>query len=110
MSLYFEVITDREVILFKSQSAEAVELWMSRENHMTRVEYALTCLDPVDLPECDRDRTPMVDLLSCLNDGFRITVDGNEEDLLALAVEFFRRYANDFPSAILFYPPKAGKP
>ena len=106
MSLYFEVITDREVILFKSLSAEAVELWMSLENHMTRVEYALNYLDPVDLPDCDGERTPMVDLLSRLDDGFSITADGDEEYLLALADEFVRQHANDFPSSILFFPPK----
>jgi len=110
MSLYFEVITDREVILFKSQSAEAVELWMSIENHMSRVQYALNTLDPADIPDSYTDRTPMVDLLSCFGDGVSITVDGDEEELLALADEFLRHYANDFPSSILFYPPKARKP
>ena len=28
------------------------------------------------------------------------------EDLLALADDFLRQHANDFPSSILFYPPK----
>lgn len=106
LSLYFEVITDREVIIFKSRSAEAVELWMSFENHMARVEYALNCLDPADLPVCDSERTPMIDLLGRLDDGFSILTDGDEEDLLALADDFLRQHANDFPSSILFYPPK----
>jgi len=107
LSLYFEVITDREVILFKSQSAEAVELWMSIDYHMSRVQYALNSLDPADIPDSDTSRTVMVDLLGCFGDVVRFTMDGDEEELLALADEFLRQYANDFPSSIVFYPPKA---
>ena len=71
-----------------------------------KVEYALNCLDPGDLPVCDSERTPMIDLPCCLDGGFSILADGDEEDVLALADEFIRQHTNDFPSSILFYPPK----
>ena len=110
LSLYFEVITDRDVILFKSQSVEAVELWMSIENHMTRVEYALNSVDPGDLPVGGTERAPVIDLQIRLEDSISIPVDGDEENLLALAERFLRQHATDFQSSILFFPPKARKP
>jgi hypothetical protein len=106
MSLYFEVITDREVILFKSQSAEAVELWMSIENHMNRDDYALNSLDPADLPDSQGAYMPMVNLLDTFGDAVSIPVDCDEDDLLALAEAFLRQHGSDFPSSIIFYPPK----
>ena len=106
ISLYFEVITDREVIFFKSQSAEAVELWMSIENHMSRGDYALNCLDPADIPDSKTERIPMVNLLGCFGDAVSIPADCDDEDLLALAEAFLRQHGSDFPSSIIFYPPK----